>query len=142
MSPKSEISEGQSKELCDRMNSHQSAFVYALALDHVRSSRGKMKSKVSFVKMNNISIDSYTLIYVECQSDSMCMMVSAKIEIDPPLDSGEHVRGVLNHCFSIFEPMFLSINTKCWMLVQGFYKKVIKQCPRDIAGCSPRHCPS
>jgi glyoxylate carboligase len=90
MSPKSEISEGQSKELCDLMNSGQPAFVYALALDHVRSSQGKLKSKVSFAKMSNISLDSYTLSYVECQSDSMCMMMSAEIQFDPPLESGEH----------------------------------------------------
>lgn len=85
-----EISESQSKEICDLVNSSKSAYAYALALDHVRSTKGSSKNKVTFAKMVDIKLEAYTLSYVECSSGSMCMINSSEIQFDPPLQSGEH----------------------------------------------------
>lgn len=92
MSSKSpvEVSESQSQEICELVNHSNPAMVHALAVNHVRSTEGGGNSKVSFAKMKSINLNSFTLTYVECQSGDMCMMNSAVIQFDPPLDSGKH----------------------------------------------------
>lgn len=75
------------------MNSNHAARLHALALQHVQSSASRSyKTKVSYVKLSTVSVDKFTLSYVECQSDSMCMMKSADICFDPPLKSGELIK--------------------------------------------------
>ncbi|KAL3792486.1 hypothetical protein HJC23_008408 [Cyclotella cryptica] len=83
-----EITQEQSNEVCHLINSNHAACVHALALHHIRSSNSmSYESKVSFAKMEMINLDKYTLTFVECGSDSMCMMKSAEILFNPPLVS-------------------------------------------------------
>ena len=85
--PTKETSE---EHICQLMNSNYAACVHALALHHIQSSNSKSnKIKVSFAKMDKINIDKCTLTFVECDSESMCMMKSAEILFNPPLVSGE-----------------------------------------------------
>ncbi|KAL7520694.1 hypothetical protein ACHAWX_005401 [Stephanocyclus meneghinianus] len=89
MSMMSKPTKGTSEEhICQLMNSNYAACVHALALHHVQSSNSKSnKIKVSFAKMDKINIDKCTLTFVECDSESMCMMKSAEILFNPPLVS-------------------------------------------------------
>ena len=82
-----EISELQSKEICEQLNSSSSAYVYALALNHSRSI--KSKNEVSHAKMKSVRLDSFTLSYVECDPASMCTIITPEIVFDPPLGSGK-----------------------------------------------------
>ena len=83
--------ETSEEQMCQLMNSNYAACVHALALNHIRSSNSKSdKSKVSFAKMDKINIDKCTLTFVECESESMCMMKSAEIPFNPPLVSSAY----------------------------------------------------
>ena len=100
MAPNSlEISESQSKEICDLVNSSKSIYMCAFAIDHVRSTTGGSNSKVTLAKMVDIKLEAFTLNYVECNSESMCMMNSVEIQIDPPLQSGEHLMSKLDRSY-------------------------------------------
>lgn len=86
------MSESESNDACKFMNSSHPAFVHALALQHVGTTKGGGKGKVSFATMKNISLTSFTVSYVECHSGDMCMMNSVEIKFNPPLESGEALR--------------------------------------------------
>ena len=107
------------------MNSSHAASLHALALDYVRSRKGE-KTKVSFVKMGgSVTLDSFTLSFVECQSGDMCVMNTAKIHFYPPLGSGELLLSLVHASFVILvnvhisffvyflRIVFMSHNTTC-----------------------------